>query len=213
MSHASFIVKICGITNEEDARIAIQAGANALGFNFYPKSPRCIAPERARQIAAAVPGDYLKVGVFVKPSVKRLLQVASEVPLDVVQLHGDSVGLPSSPTLRVWRALAATAAPPPAYPGIEAYLLDSPTPRHGGSGETFDWSLAARFPHRAIIAGGLDASNVAEAIRVASPWGVDSCSRIESAPGKKDAQRVRDFICAAFAAGHQEVTRREEVTL
>ncbi|HEX3685068.1 MAG TPA: phosphoribosylanthranilate isomerase [Bryobacteraceae bacterium] len=206
MSHASFIVKICGITNEEDARIAIQAGANAVGFNFYPRSPRYIAPERARQIAAATPGDYLKVGVFVKPSVKRLLQVASQVPLDVVQLHGDSVALPSSRTLRVWRALPATAAPPPAYSGIEAYLLDSPTPHHGGSGETFDWSLAARFPHRAIIAGGLDASNVAEAIRITSPWGVDSCSRLESAPGKKDAQRVRDFICAAFAAARQEVT-------
>ena len=206
MSHASFIVKICGITNEEDARIAIQAGANALGFNFYPKSPRYIAPPRAREIAAAVPGDYLKVGVFVKPSVKQLLQVSSDVPLEVVQLHGDSVGLPSSRTLRVWRALPATAPPPPAYSGIEAYLLDSPTSRHGGSGETFDWSLAARFPHRAIIAGGLDASNVAEAVRIASPWGVDACSRIESAPGKKDAQRVRDFIRAAFAAARQEVT-------
>ncbi|HTU46419.1 MAG TPA: phosphoribosylanthranilate isomerase [Bryobacteraceae bacterium] len=200
------IVKICGITNEEDARVAVGAGANALGFNFWPKSPRFITPERAREIAAATPGDYLRVGIFVKASERELLRVASKVPLDVVQLHGDTVAIPRSQGMRVWRALAATAAPPPAYLGIEAYLLDAPAPHHGGSGKTFDWSLAARFPHRAIIAGGLDATNVAEAIRAASPWGVDACSRLESSPGKKDPQRVRDFIRAAFCAARQEVT-------
>jgi hypothetical protein len=87
---------------------------------------------------------------------------------------------------------------------VEAYLLDTPTPHHGGSGKTFDWSLAASFPHRVIIAGGLDAANVVKAIRIASPWGVDACSRLESAPGKKDPQKVRAFVRAAFAAAHQE---------
>lgn len=205
MTASLSIVKICGITNEEDARIAVDAGANALGFNFYKRSPRCISPRRAHEIAAAVPGRYLKVGIFVKPSKTEMLRVIDEVPLDVVQLHGDSVALPASPRLRIWRALPATAAPPPAYPAIEAYLLDSWTPQHGGSGNTFDWTLAARFPHRAIVAGGLDATNVSEAIRVASPWGVDACSRLESAPGRKDPQRVRDFVRAVLEMAGQEV--------
>lgn len=205
MKSASFIVKICGITNEEDARAAIDAGANALGFNFYQRSPRSTTPQRAREIAASVLGDYLKVGVFVNASEPELLQTAAEVPLDILQLHGDRCALPLSTTLRIWRAIAATS-PPPANAAIEAYLLDAPTPHHGGSGKTFDWTLAARFPHRAIIAGGLDATNVADAIRIASPWGVDACSRLESSPGKKDAQRVRDFIHAACAAARQEVT-------
>lgn len=205
MTSFPFVVKVCGITNEEDARVAIDAGANALGFNFYQKSPRYITPERAHQIAAAVEGDYLKVGIFVKPSVRVLLEVANDIPLDVVQLHGDSVALPSSRALRVWRALPATADPPPAYPSIEAYLLDSPSARFGGSGEIFDWNIAACFPHRVILAGGLDGSNVAEAIRVASPWGVDACSRLELSPGRKDPQRVREFVHAALAAIQQEI--------
>ncbi|MBV9761362.1 MAG: phosphoribosylanthranilate isomerase [Acidobacteriaceae bacterium] len=205
MSAPAFIVKICGITNETDARIALDAGANALGFNFYKNSPRYIAPRRAREIAQAVSGDYLKVGIFVKASEAELLRVMNEAPLDVAQLHGDSVALPSAQGVRVWRALPAAAPAPPAYPGIEAYLLDSPSLLYGGSGDTFDWRLAAAFPHRAIIAGGLDASNVAEAIRVASPWGVDACSRLEASPGKKDLQRVRDFVRAALEAVGQEV--------
>ncbi len=205
MSRFPFIVKVCGITNEEDARVAIDAGANALGFNFYLKSPRYVTPERACAIAGAVPGDYLKVGIFVKPSMRVLVGIAKHVPLDVVQLHGDSVALPSSGRLRVWRALPATADPPPAYPLIEAYLLDSPSGRFGGSGEIFEWNIAARFPHQVILAGGLDGSNVAEAIRVASPCGVDACSRLELSPGRKDPQRVRDFVGAALAALQREV--------
>lgn len=200
------IVKICGITNETDARVAVDAGANALGFNFWPKSPRFITPRRAREIASAVPGDYLKVGIFVNPFESELLETAEQVSLDVLQLHGNRSAFPRSSGLRIWRAVTATHAPPPARAAIEAYLLDAPALHHGGSGNTFDWSLAARFPHRIIIAGGLDATNVAEAIRAASPWGVDACSRLESSPGKKDAQQVRDFIRAALLAARQEVT-------
>lgn len=200
------IIKICGIMNEEDARGAISAGANALGFNFYPKSPRCITPRRAQEIAAAVRGDYLKAGIFVNASELELLEIAAEIPLDVVQLHGERAVLPQSAALRIWRAIDATRKPPAHDSRIEAYLLDSAAPGYGGSGQTFDWTLAARFPHPAIIAGGLDAANVAEAIRIASPWGVDACSRLESSPGKKDPQRVRDFVRAALAAARQEVT-------
>jgi len=201
------IVKICGITNQADARAAVDAGANALGFNFWPKSPRFITPRRAREIVSVVPGDYLKVGIFVNACEPELLETAAQVPLDVLQLHGHRSALPHSSSLRIWRAVTATQAPPAAHAGIEAYLLDAPAPHHGGSGNTFDWSLAARFPHRFIIAGGLDATNVAAAIRAASPWGVDACSRLESSPGKKDAQQVRDFIRAALVAARQEVTQ------
>jgi phosphoribosylanthranilate isomerase len=206
MMSPSFIVKVCGITNEQDARLAADAGANALGFNFYKKSPRYIPARRAREIAAAAPGEYLKVGVFVNVEEPELLEIAVESSLDVVQLHGERAVLPQASTFRLWRAIDATRTPPAHDSRIEAYLLDSPAPRYGGSGVTYDWALAARFPHPALIAGGLDASNVAEAIRAASPWGVDACSRLELSPGKKDPERVGAFVRAALAAARQEVT-------
>jgi phosphoribosylanthranilate isomerase len=201
----SFIVKICGITNEEDARAAVEAGANALGFNFYPKSPRYIAPCRARQIAAAVSGAFLRVGIFVSPGEEEVKEAAAEVPLDVLQLYGPCEA--AFQTYRVWRVTGPGYAP--AEPTPEAFFLDTPCESFGGSGKTFDWRLAAGSQIRTIIAGGLDSSNVANAIRTARPWGVDACSRLESKPGKKDPQRVREFVQAALAASEclsQEVT-------
>lgn len=193
-----FVVKICGITNEDDARVAVEAGANALGFNFYPKSPRYIKPDRARQIAEAVPGEYLRVGVFVNPSEQELCVIAGNVPLDVVQLHGNNSRLAISGGYQVWRSISP-------YVEIEnlsadAYLVDTPSREFGGSGKTFDWTVAGGRRYRTIIAGGLDASNVAKAIATAQPWGVDACSRLERNAGKKDAQRVRDFVGVAMAA-------------
>ncbi len=196
-----FVVKVCGITNEEDARIAVEAGANALGFNFYSKSPRYITPAHARRIVRAVRGEYWSVGVFVNAHEEELMDIAARVPLDVVQLHGDECPLPLSIPCRVWKSIAPGAKPYGRAAGVEAYLLDTPGPQFGGSGVTFSWTLGARFPDRAIIAGGLDAMNVAQAIGVTSPWGVDACSRLEARPGKKDAQRVRDFVRAALTAG------------
>lgn len=187
-----FIVKVCGITCEDDARVAIDSGANALGFNFYPKSPRYIAPERASDIIERVPGDYLKVGVFVIGDGV----LPHKIKLDVLQLYGE-IDLPGN--YRIWRALTA-GVELPAENTFEALLLDSFTPHYGGSGKPFDWALAKSLSHRILIAGGLDASNVAEAIRIARPWGVDACSRLESQPGKKDAARVREFVRAALAA-------------
>jgi phosphoribosylanthranilate isomerase len=181
-----FIVKICGITTREDGQAAIDAGANALGFNFYPKSPRFISLETAVEIIHQLHGDFLRVGVFVNATDHELLAAASF--LDITQIHGSGNAL--FPT---WRAVAAGTIPPP-EPAVEAWLLDTATPAFGGSGKTFDWSLAAGFPYRAIIAGGLDAANVGEAIRIADPWGVDSCSRLESSPGRKDHFRVAAFI-------------------
>jgi phosphoribosylanthranilate isomerase len=193
-----FLVKVCGITSEYDLETSLEAGANAIGFNFYPKSPRFLSAERARQIVRSVRGDYLKVGVFVNPTEEELMETASLAPLDVLQLHGE----PPQPAgaVRVWRSAQPGVDRETLDPHVEAWLLDTPTPQYGGSGQPFDWSLAAGFPRRAIIAGGLDSSNVASAIRVARPWGVDACSRLESAPGKKDPARIQLFVAAALAA-------------
>jgi phosphoribosylanthranilate isomerase len=193
------VIKVCGITSQEDAQAALDAGANALGFNFYPRSPRYVAPLRAQQIAQTVTGRYLRVGVFVNPTEEDLIEAASAVPLDILQLHGRHVPTHLAGSFRIWQAIRASDIPEHDR-GIEAFLMDSPTPLYGGSGESFDWTLAAAFPYRAIIAGGLDEANVAAAIQIGKPWGVDACSRLESRPGKKDHRRVRAFVQAAQAA-------------
>ena len=195
-SDLHFVIKICGITAKEDASVAIEAGANALGFNFYAKSPRYAAANVAREIIEAVPGDYLRVGVFVNPSLEQIMRTMEDAHLDVVQLHGNQC--PAVPSLRVWRAIRPHDAPRDT--GFEAYLLDTPADGIGGSGNIFDWSLAANRPFRIIVAGGLDGSNVADAIATALPWGVDACSRLEFRPGKKDHDKVRDFVSAAQEA-------------
>jgi phosphoribosylanthranilate isomerase len=195
----AFVVKVCGITNERDLETAIQAGSNAIGFNFYSKSPRFLTPARARLIVEAVPGPYLTVGVFVNPTEDELLRAASLVPLDVLQLHGEWPAKVAS-SFRIWQSANAGMSHHALNPHIEAVLLDTPTPEYGGSGRTFDWSLAAGTPRRVIIAGGLDASNVATAIGVAQPWGVDACSRLESEPGQKDPARIKLFVETALLA-------------
>ncbi|MBV8072340.1 MAG: phosphoribosylanthranilate isomerase [Acidobacteriaceae bacterium] len=192
-----FVVKVCGITNAEDVLAAVEAGANALGFNFYEKSPRAISPDTAREIAAGVPAGVLKVGVFVNCPPQRVHAVAAMVPLDVVQLHGERA---SGVQLRTWRAVAVTAPLPLEESEPEAYLLDSYSPEYGGSGRTFDWRLARNAKSRLILAGGLDGANVARAVETARPWGVDACSRLEVSPGRKDPRRVRDFVEAAVAS-------------
>ncbi|SRR5579884_2435813 len=186
-----FIIKVCGITNEEDARVAVAAGANALGFNFYTKSPRFITAERAREIIRAVPGEYLKVGIFVNPGAGQVF----EDYLDVVQLYGE--WQPELAGRTVWKATTPHNTEP--LCGADAYVMDTPSPAFGGSGKMFNWALA-RGRFRVIVAGGLDASNVADAIAAAEPWGVDACSRLEARPGKKDAAKVQAFVTAAQAA-------------
>lgn len=198
-----FVVKVCGITNEEDARVAVEAGANALGFNFYGASPRYIAPARARHIGDVVEGAYLKVGVFVNSGAEEILDICRQAQIDVVQLHGDARPLFLPEPYRLWRGIFAygdLAAHEDLEARAEAYLIDSPSVNFGGSGQAFDWSLAKGLRFRFIVAGGLDGTNVGEAIRSARPWGVDACSRLECSPGKKDAQRVRDFVHAALEA-------------
>ena len=198
----SYVIKICCITTAQDATDAVAAGANALGFNFYLKSPRYIAVARAQDIARSLPATVLKVGVFVNASTEELFAASAAVPLDVLQLHGE---LPARvPDVRVWRAkpvdnnFKETAL----NDSYEAYLLDALSLDFGGSGQTFDWSLAAtsNLTVRLIVAGGLDASNVAAAIGALHPWGVDACSRLESLPGRKDRSKVQAFVEAARAA-------------
>jgi phosphoribosylanthranilate isomerase len=195
------ILKICGITNQPDADAAIAAGATAIGFNFYPKSPRYIAPELAASIAT--PG-VRRVGVFVNEAPERIAAIAYIAALDVAQLHGDETPAQYPASLAVWKAERVS----PGFDfsrldegAVEALLLDGPAAGlYGGAGQTFDWALARDARRRIILAGGLDASNVARAISLAQPWGVDSCSRIESSPGIKDHMKMIDFLLAAKAA-------------
>ncbi len=204
-----FIVKVCGITNKEDAAVAVEAGANALGFNFYDKSPRFVTPLRAQQIVSAVPGNYLKVGVFVNASESELLRITGMVQLDVLQLHGEQCDVPVSDLWQIWRSLSGRFEVPDNEPPADAYLLDSVTPDYGGSGKTFPWIRAAGFPFCTIVAGGLDADNVAMAIDIVRPWGVDACSLLEARPGRKDPTRVRDFVRAAWTAN--EILDSQEI--
>ena len=182
------MVKICGITTIEDAQASIDAGADALGFNFYRKSPRYIDPHQAGAIDAPV----IRVGVFKDEPLGSVRHIARIARLDIVQLHGGE----APEGLRVWRAFNAGAGVDASVVDAtcEAVLVDSPAP---GSGQTFDWTLLPHFAKPIVLAGGLDASNVAEAIRIASPWGVDACSRLEKSPGIKDHAKVRDFVKAA----------------
>jgi len=194
-----FVIKICGITNESDAQMAVDAGANALGFNFYSNSPRYITPVRARQIFDAVKGEFLTVGVFVNTSEQELLSVADEMQLDVLQLHGDHCAIPTT-RYRIWRSAYTETMPQEMHSRVEAYLVDTPAPVFGGSGRSFDWELVRGSRCRIILAGGLHAGNVKKAVETVQPWGVDACSRLETAPGKKDWQKVLEFVRAARAA-------------
>jgi phosphoribosylanthranilate isomerase len=184
------IIKVCGLTRREDAVAAIDAGATAIGFVFYPPSPRCVTPDRAAEIAEGL--NTCKVGIFVEETAATVEAVMRSAKLDVAQIYGGS----APHGARQWHAMRMTeGAPVPSSEGAEAILLDG-----AQSGSTFDWSRARGAAARVIIAGGLDGSNVAEAIRAAEPWGVDASSRLESAPGIKDHEKIRRFVAAARKA-------------
>jgi len=194
------LVKICGITELEDALAACDAGADALGFNFWPRSPRYVEPERAARIIERIPGNVLAVGVFVDETAERIEQTAAAAGIEIAQLHGDC----GVPRLRWWKALEAGPEVRRLMEHFEAeaFLLDAPAgAQRGGTGRTFDWALAAGLPGRIVLAGGLGPDNVGEAIRAARPWGVDACSRLERAPGLKDEEKVRAFVRAVRELG------------
>jgi phosphoribosylanthranilate isomerase len=181
------MVKVCGITRREDALAAAEYGASAIGFIFYSKSPRYVSPEKARELADGVAA--MKVGVFVDESPASIESVMRAANLDVAQIYGG--GVPEG--TRVWKAQRVASVPIVSQSNCEAVLLDGQA-----NGVSFDWRVARGIAERVIIAGGLDASNVAEAIRVAEPWGVDASSKLEISPGIKDREKMRQFIKAAL---------------
>lgn len=197
------ILKVCGITNQQDADSAIEAGANAIGFNFYPKSPRHITWEQAARINT--PPGVRRVGIFVDARRQDIEDARRAANLHVAQMHGRRIAIAEHPAGGpFWKAFQVGAGfdLEREDDGLaEAVVLDGPAgDLYGGSGKTFDWRLVAGLKRRIIIAGGLDASNVARAVEITRPWGVDACSRIERAPGKKDHQKMKEFLWAARTA-------------
>lgn len=208
-------VKICGITNYEDAVTCLDNGADALGFNFYNKSPRYIAPATAREIADKLPPFIALIGVFVNEINLDVVRSVTEMAkLTAIQLHGnESPGYCSQ--LPAWRLIKALRVGENFDPkhgkdfNVNAILLDNFSPdTYGGTGTLFDWRLAIeakQYTPRLILAGGLNAENVFAAIRAVKPYAVDVCSGVESSPGRKDRVRVLNFM--------QEVQRARQELL
>lgn len=208
------LIKICGITNLQDALMAIDAGAGALGFNFWRPSRRFIEPEDARVIIGQLPPDILTVGVFVnQASPQQAEQIAAQAGVAALQLHGDE-----SPeyceALRDHYVIKALAVGDDFDPEratkyhTRAIMLDAfDKENRGGTGRRIDWSVARRTRElvpRLFLAGGLSPENITAAIAAVEPYGVDACSALERAPGKKDPARVRSFIKAALAAARSK---------
>ena len=200
-------VKVCGITTEEDALLAIGLGADALGFNFVPGSSRQIRPAVARDIVRRLPGGVLTVGIFRDELKETVVQTVHEAGLQAAQLHGRESSEDSSWVAeRVPYLIKVFVAGDPAIDELDRYsatavLVDAPEP---GSGEVFDWAvLDGRERGRPLIlAGGLNPENVAQAVSVVKPWGVDVASGVEVSPGVKDPVKVREFVMNARDAGN-----------
>ena len=212
-------VKICGITNLEDALVAVEAGADAIGFVFYEKSPRSMTPDAALEISRHLSSRIERVGVFVNQNEDVLCDVGDDAALTAIQLHGDNedpgvadlvvsrrplkvlVGLSMHrPNLNGWASTWNSE-------NVFAFLADSGSPaKPGGTGKTFDWQASMGVLNslkdlsRLVLAGGLNPANVGEAIQLTKPWGVDVSSGVEASPGKKDPEKVRAFIRAVREA-------------
>jgi phosphoribosylanthranilate isomerase len=199
-------VKICGITNWTDARRAVEAGADFLGFNFYPKSSRYIAPAAARRIVQRLPNTVASVGVFVNEPEAEMLAIARRVGLDYLQLHGDETAEVVSRMRRSFRVIKAIRVRDSFgvsqlrnFKGASSILLDGfDAHLRGGSGKRFNWKLAksAGRKRQIFLSGGLTPENAAEAVSAARPFAIDVCSGVESRPGKKDAARMRALVAA-----------------
>ena len=210
-------VKICGMTNLKDALVAVDAGADAVGFVFYEKSPRYVTVERAREICEGLPSRVDKVGVFVNESPERVSETADQAGLTAVQFHGDeykkperyALGgkqffcLPVVEIIQEMRGQSSFFYGFPKFPKDTGVLLDSGNQeQRGGTGRTFAWGeahgfiSALRTVYPVVIAGGLSSSNVGWAVEYLKPWGVDVVSGVEASPGKKDADKVRAFVRA-----------------
>jgi len=195
-------IKICGITRLEDARMAVELGADAIGLVFYAPSPRNIGPEQARAIIAAIPPFVTVVGLFVDPSPEEVESVLRQCSLGLLQFHGDEApdfcrdfGLPYIKAARV-RADADLVQYLSRHHAAQGWLLDAYHDRlYGGTGESFDWKLIPRGLARPVIlSGGLTPDNVGAAVRQVRPWAVDVSSGVEAAKGVKDAAKIAAFI-------------------
>jgi phosphoribosylanthranilate isomerase len=212
-------IKICGITNLEDAMVAAEAGADAVGFVFYEKSPRNVSPDTAFEISRHLSGRIERVGVFVNQNEDVLCDIADDAGLTAIQMHGDNEDphvadlVVARRPLKVLVAVSMHRPDPEGWAAtwepknVFAFLADSGSAlKLGGTGETFDWqgSLKAldklKGLGRLTLAGGLNPANVDEAIRIVKPWGVDVSSGVEASPGKKDPEKVRAFIRAVREA-------------
>jgi len=205
---SSMKIKICGITNAEDANVAVTAGADALGFVMYRKSPRFVEPAAARAIVASLPPFVLPVGVFVNEEAKRVRSLMDECGFALAQLHGDESVLYcqnlSRPVLKALRlkdrATFLALAEFQGRANVRGFLIDAFSGQaYGGTGQMVDWALAqeAARSSQVILAGGLNPTNVAGAIQMVRPYGVDVSSGVEQSPGKKDQDKLKAFIEAA----------------
>ena len=197
-------VKICGITNAADALAAVDAGANLLGFNFYEKSPRFVTETEAAKTRAQLPKKVEAVGIFVNAPSIEVAALCKSLRLDAAQLHGDespeavSELAPNVPVIKAFRVEPDFPLKTlDEYSAAFAFLFDAAhTGQYGGTGRTTDWDAARRAAkdHRIILAGGLKVENVAAAVRIVRPYGIDVASGVESKPGKKDHGLLREFI-------------------
>ena len=210
-------IKICGITRAQDLRAAVNAGADALGFVFYPKSPRYVTPEQAAELCRALPPFVSAVALFVNPTLEEVRAVAARAPLSLIQFHGDE-------TVEQCAALAAEVARPfvkacrvrpdtspdelleyeriyrAASPWFSGLLLDTWVDAYGGAGKVFDWSLVPKeLAPRVVLSGGLNAQNATDAVARVRPFAVDVSSGVEAQKGIKDARKLADFVQAVRA--------------
>ncbi len=214
-----FRVKICGVTCPEDAILCADAGADAVGLNFYQPSPRCIDIPTAKRILAQLPASVARVGVFVNKPLDEVKAVFDEVGLDLAQLHGDEppeavLEMGSRPVVKAFRCRdhgseqitqflqrCCELAVQPAAILIDAFVPGS----YGGTGVAVDWTFVAELRRQThetpiVLAGGITPENVAQAIRIARPWAVDTASGVETTPGRKDPDLSRSFVCNARSA-------------
>ena len=218
-------IKICGTTNLEDALLAVEAGADALGFVFYEKSPRNVSVELVREIVRELPKGVEKVGVFVNEYEDEILDTVARTGLSAVQMHGDNEDpqvadliVSKRPDLKVFPTISMSDPSPELWArmwlpeSICAFVLDSAGgARRGGTGEVFDWGAAKKSVEKirtvgeTVVAGGLTPGNVTEAMRILRPWGVDVVSGVEAGPGKKDPGKVRAFVAAVRDADSREI--------
>jgi phosphoribosylanthranilate isomerase len=217
-------IKICGLTRQEDIQAVVAAGADAIGFVFYPKSPRYVTPERAAELIRAVPPFITTVGLFVNATPEEVAAVVRIAPVSLIQLHGDETiaeaaaiaAAANRQFLKVFRVKPDTApdelleyeqANRAASPLFTSLLLDTYVDAYGGAGKGFDWSLIPKdLAPRVVLSGGLSVHNATDAVVGVRPYAVDISSGVEAAKGIKDARKIADFV-AAVRAGDTTIER------